>query len=475
MAIVLLFVVSCEKDSPIIETPPPEPPHEKELLFPKNEMRAVWIATAWGLDWPMGLYNVSDQKNLFKEYLDKFKDLNINTVIVQIKPMGDAFYQSPFEPWSGSITNNRGEDPGYDVLKFMIEETHKRDMEFHAWMNPYRISTRASAITPYPQLHNSIDPDWVVNHEKIQIYNPALPEVRQRLADIVKDIITKYDIDGIHFDDYFYPDPSSAGSMVSDNDDYQKYGSNYNNIEEFRRSNIDKAIELVHQTINQTNPRVSFTVSPASSHDYNYNTLYSNIRKWNEKGWIDIVMPQLYHEIGNSVSDFKERLNWWAQYSYDATLMIGIGLYKFGDPAQPTPYQSVTELQNQYNLMKNHKKVMGSALYSANYILKNKIGVTEKLKQIFVNEAVIPFVGNEMVSKPLKPSNLDINNNQLSWDMNSQSRFVVYYFKDIHTEGEVYKITNKNNVELSKKGIYCVKSINKDNRESDASNIIKYE
>src|SRR5699024_4901793 len=190
--------------------------------------------------------------------------LNINAVFFQVKGMGDAYYDSPYEPWSISITGTRGKDPGYDILQFLIEETHARDMEFHAWMNPYRIATRADNGAMYPDLHPSIEPGWVVSHEKIQIYNPAVPEVRERLTDIVRDLIQKYDVDGIHFDDYFYPDPSSAGRMVSDREDFEKYGEGFHSIEDFRRDNVNQAIRMVQDRkstrLNSSHVSISYAV-----------------------------------------------------------------------------------------------------------------------------------------------------------------------------------------------------------------------
>ena len=230
---------SCKKDPNGIDTPDPEPPvTEDELLFPKKEMRAVWVTTAWGLDWPRGDYNEASQKQQYIAYLDRFEELNINSIFFQVKAMGDAYYASSYEPWSVSITGTRGKDPGYDILQFMINEAHARDIEFHAWMNPYRIATRANTGTSYPALHASVESEWVVSHEKIQIYNPALPEVRERLADIVTELITSYPVDGIHFDDYFYPAASAAGQMVSYQDDYAQFGAAYSTIEDFRRGNV---------------------------------------------------------------------------------------------------------------------------------------------------------------------------------------------------------------------------------------------
>ncbi|MDI9606222.1 MAG: family 10 glycosylhydrolase [Bacteroidota bacterium] len=474
---VLIAVASCERDIPDIDTPDTDPdpdiPSETSLIFPKKEMRSVWITTAWGLDWPMSKYDVESQKRHYTQYLDEFKKLNINAVIVQIKPMGDAFYNSPYEPWSASITGTRGKDPGYDVLRFMIDEAHKRDIEFHAWMNPFRIATRANSGNPYPNLHPSVQPEWVISHEKIQIYNPAIPEVRKRLADIVKDVITKYDVDGIHFDDYFYPAPSAAGTMISDAGDFDKYGAQFSKIEDFRRNNVDLAIKAVHDVIVATKPEVVFTISPAANPDYSLNTLFADVAKWCKEGWIDVVMPQLYQEIGNQYNDFQLRLSWWTQYNYKADVMVGHGFYKFGDSSQPAAFQLTTELEKQFNLTGKNKKVKGNALYSARYLLLNKIGITDKLATIYKEKAVIPFLGREVAPAPAKPQNVKISNNQLSWSKSGDVRSVVYHFPDIKKEGVVLDITKNSSITVNAPGYYCVTTLNRDNKEGDPSSLVE--
>jgi uncharacterized lipoprotein YddW (UPF0748 family) len=472
LILMISLLSSCKKEK--IEDPEPEPPpiENPTLLYPKNEMRAVWIATVWGLDWPKGKYDVAGQKKLYTDYLDKFKELNINAIFFQVKGMGDAFYNSPYEPWSVNITGTRGKDPDYDVLQFMIDEAHARNIEFHTWMNPYRIATRAGAGSSYPDLHSSVKPEWVVSHEKIQIYNPAVPEVRQRLADIVKDLITKYNVDGIHFDDYFYPDPSSAGQMISDDADYQKYGSGFSSKEDFRRANVNEAIKGVYQTIVATKPGVVFSVSPAPDPDYNFKTLFADVRKWCEEGWLDLVIPQLYQEIGNQYNDFQTRLSWWSQYHYKATLMVGHGYYKFGDGTSPAAFQTTTELEKQFELTRRNKKVVGNVLYSAQYILLNKIGITNKLAEIFKNPSVIPFMGRNIVAAPSVAMNVKIEGSTLKWSTNSNVRSVVYYFSDLKKEATVYAVTDKNEIQITSSGNYSVSTINADNQESEPSKVI---
>lgn len=474
VALFLFTVQSCKKDPPAAPPGPTPPPTEKPaMILPKKEMRAVWIATVFGLDWPEAKYAVDAQKKHYTDYLDKFKELNINAVFVQVKGMGDAFYNSPYEPWSAAITGVRGTNPGYDVMQFMIDEAHARGMEFHAWMNPYRIATRASNGNSYPALHASVKPEWVISHEKIQIYNPALPEVRQRLADIVKDVITKYNVDGIHFDDYFYPDPSAAGTMVSDDADFQKYRTGNATKEDFRRSNVDAAIKAVHDVIVATKPEVVFSVSPAPDPDYNFKTLFADVKKWNEQGWLDIVIPQLYQEIGNRFNDFEERLAWWTQYSYKAALMVGHGYYKFGDATMPAAFQSAAELEKQFELTRKNKKVVGNLMYSARYIPMNKVGITTKLADLYKRPAVMPFLGRSVAAAPADPSNVRLEGNLLKWSTSGSVRSVVYHTSDLLKEAVVLTITDKNEWPVTAAGHYTVTTINADNQESKNLKVVK--
>lgn len=477
MAVLLFSVNACKKDTNPNPNPPPTPPPtgggSTELVYPKREMRGVWMATVYGLDWPMGQNSVAAQKQQYIDYLNQFENLNINAVFVQVKAMGDAFYNSPYEPWSAAITGTRGQDPGYDVLKFMIDEAHARNIEFHAWMNPYRLGTRANSTSSYAALHPSVNPQWVVSHEKIQIYNPAVPEVRERLANIVKDVITKYNVDGIHFDDYFYPDPSSAGTMVSDDADYAKYGAGYNSKEDFRRGNVDAAIKAVHDVIVATKPEVVFSISPAPDPDYNFKTLYADVKKWCQEGWLDVVIPQLYQEIGNRYNDFQGRLSWWSQYNYKAALMVGHGYYKFGDPTMPAAFQSTTELENQIEMTRRNNKVVGNLLYSARYITLNKIGITNKLAELFKNPGVIPFLGRSVAPAPAAATSVTLNGNTLKWNTTGNVRSVVYYFADLKKQGIVEGITYGNEVQVTKPGYYSISTLNADNLESTPTKEIK--
>lgn len=460
LPIVMLMALfnACKKDNPGNSMPDPSNPTGEEMILPKKQMRAVWMATAWGLDWPQEDYNIITQQQQYISYLEKFKQLKMNAVFVQVKGMGDAFYNSPYEPWSAAVTGTRGKDPGYDVLKFMIDEAHARGIEFHAWLNPYRIATRAGINSSYPALHSSVKPEWIISHEKIQIYNPARPEVRQRLADIVKDIITKYEVDGIHFDDYFYPDPTTAGQMVSDQGDYQTYKTGSETTEQFRRSNVDKAIKGVRDVIIATKPEVVFSVSPASDFTYNLNTMYADIKKWAAEGWMDVVIPQLY-----SNSSFSGKLTEWDMFNNKPFLMIGHGFYVMN---------SSSELSSQLSLTKSKKAVVGTLLYSAKY-LNQKPEVTNKLAELWSDPAILPFLGRAIAPAPATPQNVQLENNILKWTTSDNVKSVVYFTTDIKKEAKVLTITSANQANVAGTGFYSVTTINTDNKESVASKPIK--
>lgn len=450
---------SCKKNTGGV-TPKPDPPkppvETPEPIYPKKEMRGVWMATVWGLDWPQGVYSVAGQKKQYTDYLDKFKNLNINAVFVQIKGMGDAFYNSPYEPWSANITGTRGQDPGYDVLKFMIDEAHSRGIEFHAWLNPFRIATRSSTATPYPPLHPTVSADWVLNHEKWQMYNPAVPEARQRLVDIVKDLITKYEVDGVHMDDYFYPDPTSAGQMVSDQPDFQKYGAGYSKIEDFRRGNVDKMIQAVHNLIVATKPQVVFSVSPTSDFAYNKNTLYADVMNWRD--WIDVIIPQIYQS-----SSFATRLDNWDIFNNKPALMIGHGYYLM---------TSSSEIMDQINQTRKKKSALGNLMYSAKY-LNEKPGITAMLANLYKNPAVIPFLGRAVAAAPSTPSNARIEGTILKWTTSGSVKSVVYFFSDLKKEGSVLAITDKTEWPVIEAGNYSITAINADNQESVPTKLLQ--
>lgn len=305
----------------------------------------------------MEKYDADVQKKLYTDYLDLLVGYNMNAVFFQIRGMADAFYESEYEPWSKYITGSAGVRPDYDVLGFLVEEAHKRGIQFHVWLNPYRIATRANKNAAFPKLDAKIPMELVKDYEKIRVYNPALPEVQERIVNIVKEIITKYDVDGIHMDDYFYPSLEASETM-NDGTEFQKYGKDkFKNIEDFRRNNVNTVVRNIQKTIIETRPEVIFSISPAADMERNYNTLFADVNTWAKEGWVDVVIPQLYFATGNDATSFNLRLDLWSQYTYENHLLIGYGIYKFGDSQYGSKFQSSDDLMKQFELASAKPKV----------------------------------------------------------------------------------------------------------------------
>jgi uncharacterized lipoprotein YddW (UPF0748 family) len=468
------FFASCNKDDGPGggETPPPAPPVEEEDALPPKEMRAVWIATESSIDWPRSTA-MAAQKKEYTDYLDKFVELNINTVFVQVRPRADAFYNSPYESWSRFITGTAGKDPGYDVLQFFIDEAHARNLEFHAWLNPFRIDTRASKTGAYIALDPKIPKEWVKDYDRWRIYNPALPDVQQRVADIVKHMITNYDVDGIHFDDYFYPDPGYyASTGVDDAEEYARYGTEYATVQDFRFGNVNTVVQKIQKTIADNKPGVVFSISPTSNVNYN-KSLYADVEKWCKEGWIDVVIPQIYQQTGSAQNEFNYFVDYWPHSSFQVVPMIGYAIHKFGDPAAGAKFQNPSELVEQFRLAGLQKKIQGSVLYNTSSVVANKVGVTDALKNIYKYPAVRPFLGRKTLSDPKTPDNVALNGATLSWNAYGLQA-VVYVTPENATEPHVVTITSASSYRVSEKGQYVVTAVNKDNNESRISSPVTY-
>ena len=342
------------------------------------EFRGVWIATVVNIDWPSkrGLSNEA-QKEEFIALLDMHQKNGMNAIIMQVRPSGDALYPSVLEPWSEYLMGKQGLPPSpfYDPLHFMIEETHNRGMEFHAWINPYRAVFDINKSSIAPSHLTKIHPEWFLTYGDKKYFNPALPEVWKHTNRVVKDIISRYDIDAIHMDDYFYP-YKIPGKEFPDEAAYIK---NKRGLlkEDWRRSNCDTIIKQIATTIQQTRPGVQFGISPFGvwrnkSKDpkgsntkagvTNYDDLYADIMLWLEKGWIDYITPQLYWEHGHPLADYDELVNWWDKNTYNRNLYIGHGIYRAGSN---TAWKDRNEIPHQIKQLRNLKNTRGSAYFSS--------------------------------------------------------------------------------------------------------------
>jgi uncharacterized lipoprotein YddW (UPF0748 family) len=369
---------------------------QAQLLPPKREFRAVWIATVENIDWPSrrGLPTAQQQQE-FIALLNQQQRNGMNAVIVQIRPAADAFYNSQIEPWSEYLTGVQGQapNPWYDPLQFMIEETHKRGMEFHAWFNPYRAVFNAARSSVAPTHVTRQHPQWFLTFDGRKYFDPGVPEVWQYVNNVIRDVVRRYDIDAVHFDDYFYPYPV-PNKEFPDYASYRQYGHGMTK-EDWRRANIDTIIHLVSKTVKEEKPWVKFGVSPFGIYrnrdkdpegsytkggTTDYDDLYADILKWMKKGWIDYVAPQLYWERGHRIADYDLLLNWWAQHGYGRHVYIGHGVYRINSNAA---WNNPNELPVQITEARTLNTIQGDAFYSAKSFYGNPRGIEDSLRNHF--------------------------------------------------------------------------------------------
>ncbi|REE01166.1 uncharacterized lipoprotein YddW (UPF0748 family) [Marinoscillum furvescens DSM 4134] len=337
---------------------------------PLTELRAVWVASVSNLDWPSGngRFTKEQQQRTLRELLDSAAALNLNAIFLQIRPSADAFYPSELAPWSEYLTGQRGKDPGYDPLQFAIDEAHQRGLELHGWLNPYRFESYVGKNSGKPGDYNADHPDWMLTYSDHRIFDPGVPAVMQHLKEIVGEIVNNYDIDGIHFDDYFY---SYSGTSSQDQNTFDTYGTGYTDKGDWRRDNINKMVAMVYDTIVAVKPHVRFGISPFGIYGNGqnpdgvvgldaYNTIYIDPLHWLNSGTIDYVNPQLYWPTGGS-QDFGKLLPWWAGHAHDAGrhVVAGHGIYRLNaDAATSRQANSLHEHKAYFDQQSANARVM---------------------------------------------------------------------------------------------------------------------
>ncbi|MFT3682156.1 MAG: family 10 glycosylhydrolase [Ferruginibacter sp.] len=373
----------------------------------RAEFRGVWIATVDNIDWPSkGNYNSDSQRVEFTKLLDMHQRNGMNAVVVQIRPCTDAFYPSPYEPWSEWLTGIQGEPPSpyYDPLEFMITETHKRKMVFHAWMNPYRAQFNISNDLVSPLHITRLHPEWFVNYGDKKYFDPGNKDVQQYITEVVKDVVNRYAVDAIHFDDYFYPYPLE-GKQFPDDSTFRLYGNGMKKAD-WRRSNTDSIIAKLYRAIKGENSDCLFGISPFGvwrsidkdpvngsntvGSQSDYDDLYADILLWLKNGWIDYVAPQIYWEFGHRRAPFEVLVDWWGKHTYGKQCYIGIGLYKANSNAA---WRDVTQIPRQVETIRNTPNIQGMIFFSSKSFEKNPNGWSDVLRQNYFKEpAVVPGI-----------------------------------------------------------------------------------
>lgn len=404
---------------PLPQTPIALQPLSYEMPQMPREFRGVWIATVANIDWPISPDDsYSKQKTDFINLLDYYKNLNFNAVIVQIRTAGDAFYPSNLAPWSKYLTGKQGKAPNTteNPLTWMINEAHARGLEFHAWLNPYRATMTLQTDNLSPNHDYNLHRDWMLKYDTKYYYNPGLPEVKNHLLAIIKEIVDNYDIDAIHFDDYFYP-YRVAKLEFPDKATYNKYKKAGQSQDDWRRQNVNELILALNETIKKSKPWVQFGISPfgvwrnqdkdpkgspTRAGQTNYDDLYADVLLWMKNDWIDYLIPQLYWSMEHPLASHRKLNDWWASNHNNTNIYIGNGPYKIREDSDKA-WDNPREINTQISYTRTLPTIQGNAFFSAKSLKNKNQDVAQLLKTELYNETTLP-----PSFEPKAPSVIDI-------------------------------------------------------------------
>lgn len=381
-------------------------PHPQSVS-PLREVRSIWVASVTNIDWPTSK-NLTpvQQQSEFITLLDRHKLNGINTIFAQIRPTCDAFYISNIEPWSEWLTGTQGTPPNplYDPLTFMVDEAHKRGMELHAWVNPYRAVMNKNTSSVHSSHVSKRKPQWVKEYGVYKWLDPGNPEVMDYVTSVIMDVVRRYDIDGIHFDDYFYPYPQT--NVVFDDDStFIQYPRGFTDKNDWRRNNVNMLVEMVRDSIKSVKKHVKFGISPfgiwrnqstdpdgsATSGFQSYDQVFADSRKWVQEGWVDYINPQIYWNIGFPPARFEVLTPWWNDNAFNRQVFVGHAAYKIGNGSQDTTWLSPTQMPHQIRFIRTFDKVAGSVFFSSKSITNNLLGVQDSLRNdLYKYPALIP-------------------------------------------------------------------------------------
>ncbi len=465
-------------------------------LQPKREFRGAWIQCV-NNQWN-GIGRDQMQLTLINQ-LDELERTGINVVLFQVRAEGDALYQSYMEPWSRFLTGAQGRvpEPYWDPLAWMVEECHERGMELHAWINPFRAKTKGTpALTSAYFLQH---PDRFFEYDGLWLFDPGVPENRTYICEVVADIVKRYDVDGIHIDDYFYPYPVQ-GLSIPDGNSYAQYGRGMS-IGDWRRQNVNYFIRDMYQTIHSVKPWVKFGVSPfgiyrnitsdplgsATNGLQNYDDLYADVLEWIRQGWVDYNIPQLYWEIGNKAADYATLIQWWDTNAGGRPLIIGQDVertVKFADTTNPNSHQ----VFQKYNMQRALPNVAGSCQWYAKAVCDNPANYTTVLQQVYHQHPALlprmPWIDNKAPKRVTRVTPVWTRDGYLLFwtaptarsEMDRAIRYIVYRFQrpepiDIEDPSHIVAITSDTYIPLpyvngQQEYIYVVTAIDRLHNES---------
>ncbi|MCP3930991.1 MAG: family 10 glycosylhydrolase [Bacteroidetes bacterium] len=477
---------------------------------PKREFRGVWVATVRNIDYPRSpTQNSIAHREQWKKLLEKYKKLGFNAVIVQVRPTADAFYPSKLVPWSSYLTGKQGRapQPDFDILQYMIESSHEQGVEFHAWLNPYRATFNMDTLSLSEKHLFNRKREWFLQYGTRFYFNPSLPEVRDHLSEVVGELVRNYDLDAIHFDDYFYP-YKIAGLPFPDSIDFVNMGGNFPSIDDWRRNNVDVLIQQLSDTIKTAKPWVRFGISPfgvwrnkdkdpmgsdTRAGQTNYDDLYADVLNWLRNDWIDYVAPQLYWNIGYPPADFEKLLQWWRRYGYDKHIYIGQAAYKVG-ANQVEAWHDPLEIPRQIRMIRNTPECQGSIYFSSKSVLSNKLGIRDTLTRQYSTSALLPEMETLGMPLPYPPELKKPGSKKgavkLKWKANKKDKaklplyYAIYRFEGEQTGNfenpeNIIRITPwggkklkyvDDSIKDQRIYTYAITALNRQHSESDKSN-----
>lgn len=378
---------------------------------PKREFRGAWLHVIGQSQYQNK--TTAECKKYISQQMDKLLDAGCNAVIFQIRPTADALYESDIEEWSSWLTGKRGRKPNpyWDPLQYAIDEAHKRGMELHAWLNPYRVTSSSKDILPANHLANT-QPHRFIKFNGQTFFDPAYPENREYIATIIRDIVSRYDIDAIHLDDYFYPYPNGNKRFKNDDASYQKFANGMNR-DDWRRQNVDLLIELLYSTIKSEKPWVRFGISPfgiwrnkkndprgsESTGLQNYDDLYADVLLWDKNGWIDYLAPQLYWQLDLEAAPSRKLIQWWNDNVVNAHLYIGQEVKRTMDTPDPLNNDK-NELDTKIRMSRELKNVSGNIWWHGYWVTDNYKGVADSLALKHQASLAIPPAYGSSVELP---------------------------------------------------------------------------
>jgi uncharacterized lipoprotein YddW (UPF0748 family) len=445
----------------------------------QREFRGVWVATVANIDWPSkSNLSVDQQKFELIAILNRMQELNLNALILQVRPNGDALYSSSIEPWSAWLTGTQGTPPNpyYDPLQFAIEEAHKRNIELHAWFNPYRARLRGNAAFA-PNHMASKFPQYAYKYGDLMWMEPGAKEVQDQTYNVIMDVVQRYDLDGVHLDDYFYPYPQS-GVPFPDSQTYNAYRASGGNLalSDWRRENVNLMIKRIHEGIKAIKPYVKFGISPFGIYRPGkapgivgldqYASLYADVKLWVEQGWMDYLAPQLYWKIDPPQQSYPVLLNWWLQNNPQRRhIYVGNALYRIENE------WSISEIQRQIAISRQTapQLSLGNIFFSMKIFRDNRQGVNEIFKSaVYPTPALVPIMPWLDNQPPEPPSGIETNSGMISW-MPSNSNDIRSWaiYQQFSTGWQLVKVVNKDTTSIRvNPGNYAVRAVDRMGNES---------